>query len=26
LSWPEVSDKDRIANANAREWLEAEDE
>jgi len=26
LSWPEVSDKDRIANANARHWLEAEDE
>jgi PPK2 family polyphosphate:nucleotide phosphotransferase len=26
LSWPEVSDKDRIANANARQWLEAEDE
>jgi PPK2 family polyphosphate:nucleotide phosphotransferase len=26
LSWPEVSDKDRIANENARHWLEAEDE
>ncbi len=26
LSWPEVSDKDRIANVNARQWLEAEEE
>jgi PPK2 family polyphosphate:nucleotide phosphotransferase len=26
LSWPQVSDKDRIANAKARQLLEAEDE
>jgi PPK2 family polyphosphate:nucleotide phosphotransferase len=26
LSWPKVSDKDRMANAHAREWLEAEED